>query len=446
MYYENRAMKKITQHRERILDALNNWFHENQQSPTLEELCRELEMSPHKKATLQRWLQTMRGTDVEWLDNVPRSLRLLKENSDTESELPQLSIPETLRYLATGLADWERQKPKQRDRIPEALRMGMSRMYLTSLLQGEKQPPENLPEFLAWSEKPLTEWSPSSAIAHLSDEVTLIEDGLVSDFTNQWQVTGQDTEKQVQEQILREVLDYCRQHQLDKSYRTFRKLIIEQPVLSFREYRRLLSSSELRPLREFLKKTYLNLVDLDSCDSYHFCPRCQYVQRQRHDGSYGCRNIVCGKLAIKQNLPPRPVISAEKAEEQGWKVITPGVYIYGTLPGLWEIYLADELEKLGLCVTLWPEIDEYDLLVEFDRKLRWAIDVKDWKHLYEEGLKKVEYRLDAKETFIVFPDERDDSLRVKVVRKNIEPSLSGVKLRLISEIITNAKQILKEKK
>jgi hypothetical protein len=430
---------KVTRHRDKILEALREWFGIHQEGPTLEELCTELGMQSRQKATLQRWLQTMRGVDLEWVDHVPRSLRLLRE----EPLEPKLQIPvtETLRYLATGLTQWEKREPTQRVHPPKALRTGMSRMYLTSLLQGDEQVPSNLPEFFDWAAKPVVEWSPASEIKNLSPNVTLIEDGIVSDFALQWQVSGEDVEMQVQEKVLQDVLEYCRRHQLDAEYRAFRKLIITQPVLLYSEYRRLLSSSQLRPLRDFLLRTYVDLVELAEDETYRICPRCKYVQRRRQDGTYTCRNTWCSRLSAK--LPSLPPVERNEAETA--KAVTPGVHRYGTLPGIWEIHLAEELSKLGVRVTLWPEIDEFDLLVEFSRKRRWAIDVKDWSYLDEERLQQVPYRGDTAETFVVFPDEREETLRIEVVRQQLEPELGGVRLKRISEILREAKAILKKK-
>jgi hypothetical protein len=400
-------------------------------------------MQPRQKATLQRWLQTMRGIDVEWEDNAARSLRLRASDPEVEPKL-QISVPETLRYLATGLAEWEKQEPiKRSEIIPHALRIGMSRMHLTSLLQGDETAPSNLPAFFDWAKNPVVEWKSAAEMKHLSPDVTLIEDGLLSDFALQWQVTGTDVEMQVQEKILQDVVEHCRVHQLDDPYRAFRKLIIERPVLPYPEYRRLLSSTQLRPLREFLLQTYIDLVDLAEENSYHFCPRCKYVMRRRQDKTYGCRNMSCERESAKLPLPPLTPIPKHEAEN--WKVVTPGVHRYGTIPGLWEIQLAETLTKLGIRVTLWPEIDEFDLLVEFSKKIRWAIDVKDWSYLDEERLQKVQYRNDMTETFVVFPSEREEVLRIKVVRQQIEPKLGGVRLMLMSEIISQAKQILKKK-
>lgn len=121
------------------------------------------------------------------------------------------------------------------------------------------------------------------------------------------------------------------------------------------------------------------------------------------------------------------------------------MHLYGTLPGIWKIWLKEALTKLGIRVTLWPFVDEFDLLIELPRKVRWAIDVKDWSSLNEERLRDVEYRTEATETFVAFPDEREESLRIKVMREQLEPELGGVRLRLFSEIIAEAKAVLEKK-
>lgn len=67
----------ITKHRQKILGGLQEWFRTHKEGPTLEELCQLLGMNPRQKATVQRWLQTMRGIDIEWDAHAHRSLHLL---------------------------------------------------------------------------------------------------------------------------------------------------------------------------------------------------------------------------------------------------------------------------------------------------------------------------------------------------------------------------------
>ena len=129
-------MARVTKHRDKILEALRNWFRIHKQAPSLEELCKELGMKSSQRGTLQKWLKSMRGIDVEWDDNFPRSIHLLREEPE-EAQI-KISPEETLRYITTGLVEWEQRKPEQRNNVPEGLRIGMSQMYSQSLLQGDK--------------------------------------------------------------------------------------------------------------------------------------------------------------------------------------------------------------------------------------------------------------------------------------------------------------------
>ncbi len=436
---EDVAKVGITKHRQRILDVLQEWFRTHEQGPTLEELCQLLGMHPRQKATVQRWLQTMRGIDVEWEAHIPRSLRLLI--SEMEDVSVQMPVTETLRYLATGLVEWEKRSPQTRSLLPEALRIGMSRMYLTALLQGEEAP-GNLRELFEKAEEPVLEWLPNaSEIKNLSPNVTLVEDGIVSDFATDWQVDGRGVVEQVQESVMQDVLEHCRRLQLDDAYRAFRQVVVTKPTIPYTEYRRLLATPIFHPLREYLRQTYVELEKLAEYEVYYRCPRCQYPQRRRSDGTYCCRNVFCERLSAKSKPPLTPLLPIPKAEANQWMVVTPGMHKYVTVPGLWEIFLYESLTRLGVRVTLWPQIDEYDLLIELPRKVRWAIDVKDWGHLRLDRLKQVQYRLDVDETFVVFPKERERWLRLKVVRDQYEAELGGVRLRLIDELIEMVKEI-----
>ncbi|WP_107668816.1 Fis family transcriptional regulator, partial [Cyanothece sp. BG0011] len=429
-----------TRHRDRILEALREWFRTHEEGPTLEELCVELRMQPKQKATLQRWLQTMRKIDIDWDDNVARSIRFLRE--ETPEPEVNISVTDTLQYLASGLKQWETKNLDQKVPIPDGLRIGMSQMYLQSLLNGDETAPKNLPEFFEFSQEPFINWETAKKLKHLSPDVSLVEAGNLSNFAEQWVIEGGNITLEVQEKKLEEVLSFCRQTQLDETYREFRELIITQPVLSHTDYHRLIRNEKLRPLKDYFNDIYIDLNQLKADDEYHFCPRCGYVQNRRSDGTYHCRYQDCQRLVTQLKLPSKPTISREKVGR--YKIVTPGIYRYGTIPGLWEIELKDELSKLGLNVTLWPEIDEFDLLVEFPEKIKWAIDVKDWSILNEERLKKVDYQRKCQKTLIVFPDIREEVLKIKNCRAEIEPKLDRVKLKLMREVIKEAKQILGE--
>lgn len=361
-------------------------------------------------------------------------MQLVQEKSSEQSN----SIPsatETLRYLATGLMQWQELEPKKRISIPPELRIGMSQMYLLSLVRGKKPVPHDLPEFLDLATKPLGEWFPCKEIKYLNEGTTLIEDGFVSDFAQDWGVKGSNTQMEIEQKAVEEVLRECREKQIHEPYIAFRRMIIEQPVISYSEYNTK-SLKELRDLnKESLGKIYKDLNVLTAEKECYLCLRCGYYQRKRSDNSYRCYNDTCEELRVKQRLGEGKTIKAGE-----YKAVTRGVHRFVTLPGIWEIKLYKELKK---GVTLWPDIDKYDLRVEFKSGVTWAIDVKDWSYLNEERLHKVQSIHDADKTFVVFPDEREKFLRIKGRRRELHKELKGVRLKLMSEIIREAKKIIK---
>lgn len=360
--------------------------------------------------------------------------------------MEQKFITETLQYLATGLLEWENLEPSQRSQIPKALRIGMSRMYAASSLQGERAP-ANIKEFFEKVTQPIKSWwSPAAVIEALPDEAVLIDDGLVSDLARDWVLSGKNPIAQVQEFVLAEVKQYCTPN-LEDAYRSFRQLIITTPVLRRIELEDYLDSSTLRPLKDYFKRTYKPLIALAEYEEYHLCSRCKYFQRLRSDGSYSCRNAFCEQLRVNHSdeFPTLPSISRREADQ--WLAVTYGVYLYGTIPGIWEVKLAQDITNLGdkVKVTLWPHVDWYDLLVELPGNIKWAIDVKDWSFLTSERLKDVRIQPEATETFVVFPDAREE-LRIPVIRKQKQYSksaLGGLQLKLSSEIVKAAKKVLK---
>lgn len=90
-------------------------------------------------------------------------------------------VTTTLRYLATGLVDWEKIEPDKRFQVPQSLRLGMSRMYAASALT-RKPVPTTLPELFEWAARSIKSWEPAQTLSTIPDNATLIEDGLVSDF------------------------------------------------------------------------------------------------------------------------------------------------------------------------------------------------------------------------------------------------------------------------
>ncbi len=363
-------------------------------------------------------------------------------------------VTTTLRYLATGLVEWDSIEPDKRFQIPQSLRLGMSRMYATSRCVHASQTaltsklvPTTLPELFEWAASPIKSWEPAQALLIIPENATLIEDGLVSDFAREWALSGSDSIHQIQEALLADLKNFCERHQFEDSYRKARELIVTHPVLTVAQLRKKLDTKELVKVRDFFKLDegfYRPVADLFGGIEYHLCPRCGYIQRL-WEGNYVCRKRSCQTIVRQEKLKPIKGIPGEKINE--WLAVTPGVHRYGTIPGIWELSLRDELVNLGvgIKVTLYPQVDRYDLLVEFPNSQKWAIDVKDWSYVTKERLLKVRYQTDVDATFVVFPDSND--LNIPAIRqiKEFKPqALKGLQLKLVSEIIKQANKIIKK--
>lgn len=82
-------------------------------------------------------------------------------------------------------------------------------------------------------------------------------------------------------------------------------------------------------------------------------------------------------------------------------------------PSLLELRLAQTLEKLGVSVELWAELDQVDLKISFPNGDIWAVDAKDWgsatklaKALNQDTLPDV----GQAKSFFVVPDYRWENL------------------------------------
>lgn len=429
------SSKRPTPHRNRILQALKDWFAKNEESPTLAELCVLLGMDPKtRRATVQRWLQTM-TEDIEYEPRQRRSIRLKPGVMVVPTF--EVDLHAGLRYMATGLVRHAAVPVEDRAIPNDALRIGMAYVWVASAMEVVARP-QGLPDILNWTETPLGEWAPARKLPWLSDQAQLIEDGVPSDFARYLAVDGEDLVGQVDESVFHELLVFCRTRGLEEAYRTLRSMVISQPVISYREYRQVLESKALAPVRAFVSRIYRDLEELGVQAEYPICPRCHYPSRVRPDGTHACRNGFCDRLSRRTQLPTVPPIPVKAAPE--WKVVAPGIHRWVTLPGLWELRLAQELTALGLTVVLYPHVDLYDLLVTFPSGPQWAIDVKDWPDVSPQRIESVSRQFNCDKTFLVLPDEREH--RMDALRASYRQELNGVDLRTIGELLAEAVRLL----
>lgn len=373
--------------------------------------------------------------DIEYQPRQRRSIRLnpgvLVEPSF------EVDLVAGLRYMATGLVRHAAVTATDRAVPNDALRIGMAHIWVASAMGGTDQP-QGLPDILDWAETPIGQWAPAQKLPWLSEQAQLIEDATPSDFARFLAVDGGDLVGQVDESIFHELLVFCRSRGLEEAYTALRRMVIAQPTISYSEYRQVLESKTLAPVRTFVSRIYRDLDELGVQAEYPICQRCHYPNRVRPDGTHGCRNVFCDRLAHRHQLSPVPPISASEAPE--WKVVAPGIHRWVTVPGLWELHLARDLRALGLTVILYPHVDLYDLLVTFPSGEKWAIDVKDWPALSPQRIESVHRQPSCSKTFLVVPDERE--LRMNALRITYRQELDGVELRNFSELFADAHKLL----
>lgn len=202
-------------------------------------------------------------------------------------------------------------------------------MYAAAALSG-KPIPTTLPEFFKSAASPIKCWWESvKALPTIPDTAILIEDGLVSDFTREWALSGKDSIHQIQELPLAKLKEFCERHQLDDSYRKARgELIVAQPVLKIAQLRRKVDTKELAKVRDFFKLDeegfYQPVTKLFGGIEYRLCRRCGYIQRL-WEGEYICRKKSC-ELIARQTRLKNHIRIIPAAEINEWVAVTPGVH------------------------------------------------------------------------------------------------------------------------
>jgi hypothetical protein len=123
------------------------------------------------------------------------------------------------------------------------------------------------------------------------------------------------------------------------------------------------------------------------------CPACRWPMRAE-PAAGGVWRVACEAHAARgiayttspADWPGRPVLAAAgrhagKVEGQpataDHLAVSRPVWRYVTLPGAMEADLRDHARRLGADVSMWPNLDEFDLHIQLGRNV-WRIDAKAW--------------------------------------------------------------------
>jgi hypothetical protein len=169
-----------------------------------------------------------------------------------------------------------------------------------------------------------------------------------------------------------------------------RELLVDHPGGELRVLRR--AWDDLWPrFGDYAPVSGLGQVQVDGW--WFPCPACRWPMRAE-PATGGVWRVACEVHAPRgiayttcpADWPGRPVLAAagkHAVEVEGQPAtadhlaVSRPVWRYVTLPGIMEIDLRDHARRLGAEVSMWPNLDEFDLHVQLGRN-SWRVDAKAW--------------------------------------------------------------------
>jgi hypothetical protein len=292
--------------------------------------------------------------------------------------------------LARGIQDFDRQyKEGALKELPSSWRKASGRLHLMGLEYGVAPGdlfPLTLDRQMEWLSTPLTAWPyPRFADLFLLEDDFLepvLYDISVTDFCI---MVAQDGANPLLEQDTVEFVQ-LKGTISEEEYRHLRTFLIQHPVV------RATDAKILKKVKQFPSCPFHQLCDLfferippTSAwnEAVPICPRCGWTLYRDVEGRYRCDTDKCQKLTKNWEGKIRFL-----HHDNNLLRVKRGIRRYIVDPGLSEIHLYDELNKIGrnsgmFALELYPGKDEYDIAIQFQHGETWAIDVKDWATPYQ---------------------------------------------------------------
>jgi transcriptional regulator with XRE-family HTH domain len=335
--------------------------------------------------------------------------------TQTATKPKQILSEETFIHLASGIVETYETTVEKGLALTapyfDKLQMAFDRVVCACLLQ-ERHPPQSIADLLHLCEQPFKEWD----FGDLPKGISLNDSLLCRDLPTQlcFDYARQEADLAAalsEEKFMNEVRAAC----ADKpdTYVFLRRTLIEKPVLTEHERRKLAFSNPLNRVPELLMQAYEENAPLYmSTDGYFFlCPTCRDLLVKNGRGEWYCREESCEQLPLFSIETVQKVAVSERVKQ-----LSRALRRYVAAPGRAELRLEKTLKRAGaktdLNVELYPFLDAYDLRLKFADGEAWAVDVKDWANpfLLAQDLKKKERPFRSlpqwERAFFVFPEHR----------------------------------------
>ena len=275
-------------------------------------------------------------------------------------------LRDCLLNLIEGLKRWE-ENPNE---VPAILRKGHKKLVKLLLHEGKKAPVD-LPALIALLQLPVSKWGlPFEGVYPLEAPVLVPNLG-VSHHALEFLAIHESAEEAQAKEVWA-IVQYCRgaEPPLEEKYRRVRTFLIRNPVVSAMKLMSFRTELQDVELSKLLGVCYEEITE--DLDRYRICPRCGWTLEYRRDGWRCGADDLCGSLVSRKEL--------EKWEPTGNLLrLKPGVYRYTMLPGLAELEGEEALTTKGYKVTLFPQVDRYDLAIHLGSHTVY-LDMKDFSH------------------------------------------------------------------
>ncbi|WP_461002317.1 pPIWI_RE_Y domain-containing protein [Streptomonospora sediminis] len=282
-----------------------------------------------------------------------------------------------LRVIATGLISTYRGVAKGAPlSVPYApdLQRGLDLLTVICMRDGAR-PPAGIPELLQWCHEPLGSWRPPVGGPDVATD-QLLEAGSPTRSCQEWAVEaaqGGAEAELFENEVIAAVRSACRNAGRPDAYKAFRRLVIDQPVLTEKAYQLELTRPELQLIKE----------PLGAC--YPPAP-VEFVDDSEVKTCASCKNLLLpaaeGLLCLDERCPRTgaPAVGTRLNAEEGIRWLAGPIRTFIASPGRPELRLYHKIERAGASVELWPDFDAYDLRIVFPDEEAWAVDVKDWSN------------------------------------------------------------------
>jgi hypothetical protein len=280
-------------------------------------------------------------------------------------------------------------------------------------------PPRHLPELVVWLHQPIETWGGFEDLALQADiSGRLLSYGAPSEqcmALSREMHLASDPERELQDVPFKEILSYCKHNytkdpRLIEQYRKARLFLVTNPYLPYGAITITSNSYWDSEIRKWLRQCYEPLPrscyqQINGQSKIALCPRCGWPLEwpSKKVRLARCYSDLCGQLVSTLHYPTQWLEAPIDAMRT-----TRGIQSSVVAPEVPLLRLKERIEQeFGFPCELWPEIDNFDLLVTRDRE-RLAIDMKD--HV---GVRKLAEEATAfpltpawDQAFYIFPEHR----------------------------------------